>query len=63
MCGACTVIVNGEAVRSCLMLAVQAEGAEVVTIEGLSNDDDLDAAAEIVSASTTPCNAVSARRA
>ena len=41
VCGACTVIVDGAAVRSCLMLAVQAEGAEVVTVEGLSNDDDL----------------------
>ena len=41
VCGACTVIVNGEAVRSCLMLAVQAEGAEIVTVEGLSNDEAL----------------------
>jgi len=41
VCGACTVIVNGDAVRSCLMLAVQAEGCEVVTVEGLSNDADL----------------------
>jgi aerobic carbon-monoxide dehydrogenase small subunit len=41
VCGACTVIVNGEAVRSCLMLAVQAEGADVVTVEGLSNDEAL----------------------
>ena len=41
VCGACTVLVNGEAVRSCLILAVQAEGAKVVTVEGLSNDDDL----------------------
>jgi carbon-monoxide dehydrogenase small subunit len=38
VCGACTVIVDGDAVRSCLMLAVQAEGAEVITVEGLSND-------------------------
>ena len=38
VCGACTVIVNGDAVRSCLMLAVQAEDADVVTVEGLSND-------------------------
>lgn len=35
VCGACTVIVNGEAVRSCLMLAVQANGSEVTTVEGL----------------------------
>jgi carbon-monoxide dehydrogenase small subunit len=41
VCGACTVIVNGEAVRSCLMLAVQADGADVVTVEGLSSDDAL----------------------
>jgi carbon-monoxide dehydrogenase small subunit len=41
VCGACTVIVNGAAVRSCLMLAVQAEGSEVVTVEGLSNDAEL----------------------
>ena len=41
VCGACTVIVNGAAMRSCLMLAVQAEGASIVTVEGLSNDDDL----------------------
>lgn len=41
VCGACTVIVNGEAVRSCLMLAVQAEGAKIVTVEGLSRDEAL----------------------
>jgi carbon-monoxide dehydrogenase small subunit len=41
VCGACTVIVNGAAVRSCLMLAVQANGANVTTIEGLSNGEDL----------------------
>jgi aerobic-type carbon monoxide dehydrogenase small subunit (CoxS/CutS family) len=41
VCGACTVIVDGAAVRSCLMLAVQADGAEVVTVEGLSHDDRL----------------------
>jgi hypothetical protein len=35
-CGACTVIVDGAAVRACLMLTVQAEGASVVTVEGLS---------------------------
>jgi aerobic-type carbon monoxide dehydrogenase small subunit (CoxS/CutS family) len=41
VCGACTVIVNDAAVRSCLMLAVQAQGAKVITIEGLSQGEDL----------------------
>ena len=38
-CGACTLIVNGEAVKSCSLLAVQCEGAEVMTIEGLAASD------------------------
>ncbi|MCH8918534.1 MAG: (2Fe-2S)-binding protein [Alphaproteobacteria bacterium] len=41
VCGACTVIVDGAAVRACLMLAVQAHGEQIVTVEGLSNDDAL----------------------
>jgi carbon-monoxide dehydrogenase small subunit len=41
VCGACTIIVDGAAVRSCLMLAVQAEGTELLTVEGLSEDDQL----------------------
>jgi carbon-monoxide dehydrogenase small subunit len=40
-CGACTVLVEGRAVKSCTMLAVQAEGAEVTTIEGLASDGEL----------------------
>ena len=40
-CGACTVHVNGEAVKSCTFLALMAEGAEVTTIEGLAEGDDL----------------------
>lgn len=39
VCGACTVLLNGEAARSCLMLAVQANGAELVTVEGLAGAD------------------------
>ena len=36
VCGVCTILVNGEAVRSCIMLAAQADGADVVTVEGIS---------------------------
>jgi carbon-monoxide dehydrogenase small subunit len=39
VCGACTVIVDGAATRSCLMLAVQADGAEITTVEGLAAED------------------------
>ena len=39
VCGACTVLVDGAAVRSCLMFAVQADGAQVTTIEGIASPD------------------------
>ena len=41
VCGACTILLDGEPVRSCLMLAVQADGAELTTVEGLAGDDGL----------------------
>ena len=40
-CGACTILVNGEPVKSCTMLAVQADGAEILTVEGLEKDGRL----------------------
>lgn len=40
-CGACTVLVNGEPVTSCIMLAAQADGKEILTIEGLGTPDSL----------------------
>jgi carbon-monoxide dehydrogenase small subunit len=41
VCGACTILLNGEAARSCLMLGVQADGAEILTVEGLARDGQL----------------------
>jgi carbon-monoxide dehydrogenase small subunit len=41
VCGTCTVLLNGESVRSCLMFAVQADGAELLTVEGLARGDQL----------------------
>lgn len=43
VCGACTVLFDGRAVRACLLFAVQAQGAEVTTVEGLADGDDLNA--------------------
>ena len=41
VCGACTVLLDGAAVRACLLFAVQADGAEVTTVEGLGDGDEL----------------------
>ena len=41
LCGACTILVDGQAVKSCTMLAVQADGAELTTIEGLAKNGEL----------------------
>ena len=42
-CGACTILLNGRAVNSCLVLAAEADGAEIVTAEGLGDGENLDA--------------------
>ncbi len=41
VCGACTILLNGESVRACLMFAVQADGADLLTVEGLAGDGEL----------------------
>ncbi|MGV8146783.1 MAG: (2Fe-2S)-binding protein [Alkaliphilus sp.] len=41
-CGACTILLNNKAVNACLVLAVEVDGAEIITIEGLSNGQELD---------------------
>jgi aerobic-type carbon monoxide dehydrogenase small subunit (CoxS/CutS family) len=41
ICGACTILLDGEAVRSCLLLAVQADGANLMTVEGLAQGEEL----------------------
>jgi aerobic carbon-monoxide dehydrogenase small subunit len=41
VCGACTVLMNGDSIRSCLTLAVVADGTEITTVEGLGSPDDL----------------------
>ena len=43
VCGACTILVNGDSVRSCLALAVRADGMDIVTVEGLGTPDRLNA--------------------
>lgn len=55
-CGACTVIVDGKAVTSCIMLAPQIDGSEVITLEGLSKNGELDIVQEsFVEAGAVQC--------
>ena len=61
-CGGCTVLLDGESVKSCTMLAAQADGREVTTIEGLAADGDCIRSRKR-STATTVCSAGTARRA
>ncbi|MFC2054291.1 (2Fe-2S)-binding protein [Chloroflexota bacterium] len=55
-CGACTVLMNGEPVNSCLVLAVECDGAEIVAVEGLAHDERLDAVQQaIINAGGVQC--------
>ncbi len=55
-CGACTVLMNGEPVNSCLVLAVEADGTEIITVEGLAEDGRLDPLQRaMIEASGTQC--------
>jgi len=47
-CGACTVLMNGEPVNSCMVLAVECDGARIVTVEGLADDKQLDPIQEAI---------------
>lgn len=55
-CGTCTVMVNGEPVNSCMMLAVECDGATIITVEGLAHDGQLDPVqAAIIEAGGVQC--------
>src|SRR6266446_619743 len=55
ICGACTILYNGEAARSCIMFAVQADGADIVTVEGIVANGELHHCRK-PSTSITVCN-------
>ena len=59
-CGACSVIVDGTLVKSCMMLAVQADGSSIETVEGLAAGDELSGSSRR-SRITTRCSAATAR--
>ena len=63
VCGCCTILYNGEPVRSCLMLAVQANGANLMTVEGFANEEARCTPSSRRFWIATGCNAASARRA
>ena len=62
-CGACTVLVDGRRINSCLTLAVMKDGAEVTTVEGLGRGGRAAPACSRRSSTTTPSSAATARRA
>ena len=60
VCGSCTVLVDGQSVRSCLMLAVQADGTEITTVEGIARDGEYAPATNRLLGESRRSNAVSA---
>lgn len=61
-CGACTVVWNGKLVKSCMMLAAQVDGSEILTVEGLAPSEDELHPVQRAFRSTTACSAATARR-
>ena len=62
VCGACTILMNGETVRSCIMLAAQADGAELMTVEGWPSQAESSIRSKNRFAKSTGCSAAFARR-